>query len=273
MSSFFRKYQGFMVAFFLVALALSVYSSNLSSNDNTSFFGRTILNIFSPPLRAITFLLKGVRDLSGNYIFLLGANKKNLELQKSLDLLIEQNLQFKEVLLENDRLRKLLLLKKRSPVKLVSAEIVGRDPVGWFKTVLINKGTRADIRRNQAVITRQGIVGRILGVAADTAKVLLITDINSSVDALVQRTRARGVVEGRASNLCELKYVSSSDDVRPGDLVITSGLCGIFPKGLTIGRVGRVEKDGFSLFQYVELTPGTKLNKLEEVCILFPERN
>jgi len=273
MSSFFRKYQNFIIASFLFALALSVYSSNLSSNDNTSFFGRTILNIYSPPLRAITFLFKEARQLLSNYILLVGVKKKNLELQKSIDLLLEQNMRMKELLLENNRLRKLLFLKKHSSAKLVSAEIIGRDPIGWFKAVTINKGGRAGIKSNQAVTTHQGIVGRILDVAADTSKVLLITDINSSVDSLVQRTRARGIVEGRASNLCELKYVSSSDDVRPGDLVVTSGLCGIFPKGLTIGKVTHVEKDSFDLFQYVELTPGARLNKLEEVCILFPENN
>ena len=273
MSSFFRKHQNFIVASFLVVFSLSVHSSSVRSNDNTPSFGRIILSAYSPPLRAITSLLKEVRHLLSNYIFLLGVQEKNIELQKSIDQLVEQNMRMKEVLLENNRLRNLLLLKSRSSSKLVSAEIIGRDPMGWFKAVLINKGAGDGIKRNQSVITHQGIVGRTLDVAADTSKVLLITDINSSVDALVQRTRARGIVEGRASDLCELKYVSSSEDVRLGDLVVTSGLCGIFPKGLTIGKVSSVVKDSFDLFQYVELTPGASLNKLEEVCILFPENN
>lgn len=272
MPSFFRKHQNLLIASFLIVLALSIYSSNLVPNDNISFFGRITLNIYSPPLQAIAFILKEVRNLWFDYIFLLGVQKKNLELQKSTDLLVEQNMRMKEVLLENNRLRKLLFLKSRSSTKLVSAEIIGRDSVRWSKAVLINKGRKDYIKRNQAVTTYQGIVGRILAVADGTSKVLLITDINSSVDALVQRTRARGIVEGRASNLCELKYVSSSDDVRLGDLVVTSGLCGIFPKGLTIGKVSRVEKSRFGLFQHVELTPGASLNKLEEVCILFPEK-
>jgi len=270
MSYFFKKYQNLIVASSLFALALSVYSSNIRS-DNPSFFERLILNICSPPLSAIAFLFKETRRVWNEYVFLVGVQKKNLELQRSIDLLIEQNMRMKGLLLENSRLRKLLSLKNRSSVKLVSAEIIGRDPLGWFKTVIINKGISSGIKRNQAVTTHQGLVGRILGVAEDSSKVLLITDINSSVDALVQRTRARGVVEGRASNLCEFKYVSSSEDVRPGDLVVTSGLCDIFPKGLTIGRVSRVEKGGFDLFQHVELIPSARLNRLEEVCVLFPE--
>jgi len=272
MSSFSRKYQNFILASFLVVLALSIHSSSVRSN-NTSSFERIILNAYSPPLRAITFLLKEARHLWSNYIFLLGVQKKNIELQKSIDQLVEQNLRMKEVLFENSRLRNLLFLKRRSSFKLVSAEIIGRDPAGWFKAVLINKGEKDGIKRNQPVIAHRGIVGRTLDVAANTSKVLLLTDINSSIDALVQRTRARGIVEGKASDLCEFKYVSSSEDVRLGDLVVTSGLCGIFPKGLAIGKVTRVMKDSFDLFQYVELTPGTPLNKLEEVCILFPENN
>ncbi len=270
MSSFFRKYQNLIIAVFLVGLAFSIYSSNLKATGNTSFFRRTILSIYSPPLQVVASALSGVKSLWNNYIFLLHVQKENLELKKSLDLLTEQNTQLKELLFENDRLRKLLLLKKRSSVRLITSEIIGRDAVGWFKTVLINKGSSNSIKVGQAVITHRGIVGRTTDVSSGTSKVLLITDINSSVDALVQRTRARGVVEGKTSGLCQLKYISSSDDVMPGDLVIASGLCGVFPKGLPIGRVGRVEKDGFGLFQRVELTPSVNLNKLEEVCILFP---
>lgn len=273
MPSFCRKYQNLLVASFLAVLALSVYLSNLRAVDNTSFFSRTTLNLYSPPLRAIAFLLKKVGHRWDDHIFLLGVQEKNLELQKSLDLLVEQNLRTKEVLSENNRLRKLLSLKEHSSAKLISAEIIGRDPLGWFKTVLINKGASAGIKKNQAVITPQGIVGRILDAADDTAKVLLITDINSSVDALVQRTRARGIVGGRASNLCELKYVSVSDDVGLGDLVVTSGLCGIFSRGLPIGRVGRIEKDSLGLFRHVELTPSASLNRLEEVCVIIAERS
>ncbi len=269
MFSFFRKFQNFIVVFFLVGLALSVYSSNLQATDNPSLLRRTVLSLYSPPLQALSSLSRGVKGIWESYIFLLHTQRKNIILQKSLDMLTEQNTQTKELLLENDRLRKLLSLKNRSSSRLVSAEIIGRDPVGWFKAVLINKGANDAISRSQAVVTHLGAVGRITDVAAHTSKMLLITDINSSVDALVQRTRARGIVEGRASGLCELKYVSSSDDVRPGDLVVTSGLCGIFPKGLPIGNVLRVEKDSVGIFQSVEVVPSVDLNKLEEISILF----
>jgi rod shape-determining protein MreC len=192
-------------------------------------------------------------------------------LRQSLALLTEKTVRSDELSLENARLRYLLLLKEQSPAPLISAEIIGRDAVGWFKTLLINKGRNDSIRKNQAVITHQGVVGRCIEVADGTSKVLLITDINSSVDALVQRTRSRGILQGNGSALCELTFISSADDVQKGDLVVTTGLCGVFPKGLSVGTVTKVEKTPLGLFHYVEVQPSINLNKLEEVSVLLPE--
>jgi rod shape-determining protein MreC len=272
MFSLLRKYQTLIIASFLVGLALSVYSSRHAATDTTPFFRRLFLTAYSPPLMAITFVVKKIRYVWDNYILLVGTQKKNRELQKTVDLLREQTMSLQEVRAENDRLRRLLSLKERLPMRTISAEIIGRDPLEWFKAVLINKGQNDGVKKNQAVTTHQGVVGRTLEVASDCSKVLLITDTNSSVDAMVQRTRARGIVGGRASHLCELQYFASSDDVQRGDLVITSGLCGIFPKGLAVGRVGQVEKDPFGLFRYIELVPSASLNKLEEVSVLLGDQ-
>jgi rod shape-determining protein MreC len=230
-----------------------------------------VLNIYEPPLFAFSFLLRGARSCWDNYISILRVKEENRELRKSLDLLAEQHVHTQELALENARLRNLLLLKEQSPTPLVSAEIIGRDAVGWFKTLLINKGRRDGIQKNHAVITHRGIVGRCIEVADSTSKVLLITDINSSVDALVQRTRSRGVIQGKGSALCELTFISSADDVAAGDLVVTTGLGGVFPKGLAIGTVTKVEKTTLGLFHYVEVEPSITVNKLEEVSLILPE--
>ena len=273
MYSFFKKYRHFIVISFLLACSFISYSSNLTATSDTSFARRTILNIYAPPLRAVSYLFGGVRHFWDNYLALLRVQKENQELRQSLDLLTEQTISTQELLLENARLRKLLLLKEQSPAKPISAEIIGRDAIGWFNTVLINKGKNDAIEKNQPVVTHQGIVGRCIEVSDNASKVLLITDINSSVDALVQRTRSRGIVEGKGSSLCELSFISSADDVAVGDLVVTTGLCGVFPKGLSIGTVSRVEKNNLGLFHYVEVQPSINLNKLEEVSILLPENN
>jgi len=270
MPSFFRKYQYFIILAFLVGLALIVSSSNLRDTSKTSFLRRAILDMYAPPLRAATFFFTGTKRLWNNYVFLLNLRRENRQLRTSLDLLTEQNVQQKELLLENDRLRKLLLLKERSPERLISAEVIGRDAIGWLKTIVINKGENDGVYKDQAVVTHRGIVGRCIEVANSTSRVLLITDINSSVDALVQRTRSRGIVEGTGSGMCELKYVAGTDDIKEGDLVVTAGLCGIFPKGLSIGKVKEYSKKRHELFQSVKIEPSCNLNTLEEVSLLLP---
>ena len=270
MSSFFRKYQLLIIVAFLVGLAFTIYSSNLKATSETSFLRRAIMDTYAPPLRAASFFFTGLKDFWNNYVFLFHLQRENSELRKSLDLLTENTVHMKELLLENERLRKLLSLKERSSARLISAEIIARDAIGGLKTIMINKGTRDLIEKDQAVVTHRGVVGRCIEVSSSTSRVLLITDINSSVDALVQRTRSRGIVEGRGTSLCELKYVANTEDVIIGDLVVTAGLCGIFPKGLPIGTVSRIEQNNFGLFQYIELKPSVDLNKLEEVSVLLP---
>ena len=270
MSSFSRKYQYIIIIAFLAGLALTVSSSNLKDTPPTSFLRRAILDIYAPPLRAMSFLFAGARHLWDDYIFLVHLRQENEQLRTSLDLLTERNVQMNELLLENERLREMLLLKENSPAHIISAEVIGRDALGWFKTILINKGKNDNLYRNQAVVTHQGIVGRCIEVADTTSRVMMITDINSSVDALIQRSRSRGIVEGTGSTMCELKYIAGTDDVEVGDLVVTAGLCGIFPKGLSIGTVKHVEKKPHDLFQSVMLEPSSSLNKLEEVSLLFP---
>jgi len=271
MYSFFKKYQHFILISLFMGCALIGYSSSLKATGDTSLATRTVLNIYEPPLLAFSFLLREARSCWDTYISLVGAQQENEKLRQSLALLTEKTVRSDELDLENERLRKLLLMKERSMSQLLVAEIIGRDAVGWFKTVLINKGSSNAIHKNQAVVTHQGIVGRCIEVAESTSKVLLITDINSSVDAMVQRTRSRGILQGNGSALCELTFISSADDVQKGDLVVTTGLCGVFPKGLSLGTVTRVEKTTLGLFHYVEVEPSINLNKLEEVSIILPE--
>ena len=273
MSSFFRKYQLLILVAFLIGLAFTIYSSSLKTPANTSFLRRAIMDIYAPPLRATSFFFTGIKRFWNNYVFLHNQQRENRELQKALELLKEETVQMQELLLENERLRKLLALKERSSARLISAEIIARDAIGGLKTIMINKGANDLIEKDQAVVTHRGVVGRCIDVAHSSSRVLLITDINSSVDALVQRTRSRGIVEGRGTSLCELNYVANTEDVKVGDLVMTAGLCGIFPKGLPIGTVSRIKQDNSGLFQDIELKPRVDLNKLEEVSILLPAGN
>jgi rod shape-determining protein MreC len=132
---------------------------------------------------------------------------------------------------------------------------------------VIDRGTQDGIVKGSAVLAPEGIVGQVFLASAHAARVLLVSDHNSGVDAIVQRTRAQGIVQGTVDAGCVLKYVKRTEDVQLGDDVITSGLDGIFPKGLPIGRVVEVDKRGRGLFQHAEVKPSVDFDQLEEVLV------
>jgi len=171
--------------------------------------------------------------------------------------------------LASQRLRKLLEMKSEVPHRMLPAKVVGLDPSGWFKTVFINKGTGDGVSRGMAVIASGGIVGRIIGASGRYAKVLLIIDRSSAIDALVQRTRSRGVLEGETSESCRFKYVVRKANIKIEDTVISSGLDGLFPKGLRVGTISEISRPSSGLFQEVKVRPFVDFTILEEVLVIL----
>ncbi len=148
------------------------------------------------------------------------------------------------------------------------AQVVSRDPTNWFKTVLINKGFDAGVTRQATVVTHAGLVGHVMELSGQAAKVLLITDHASRVAVLIQRTRAEGIMGGEGKATLHIDYLSRLADVQVGDVAISSGLGGVFPKGLKVGEVIAVQKQDHGLFQTVEVAPAADLSRLEEVLVL-----
>ncbi|MBW1676612.1 MAG: rod shape-determining protein MreC [Deltaproteobacteria bacterium] len=171
--------------------------------------------------------------------------------------------------LASQRLRKLLEMKSEVPHRMLPAKVVGLDPSGWFKTVFINRGTGDGVSRGMAVIASGGIVGRIIGASGRYAKVLLIIDRSSAIDALVQRTRSRGVLEGETSESCRFKYVVRKANIKIEDTVISSGLDGLFPKGLRVGTISEISRPSSGLFQEVKVRPFVDFTRLEEVLVIL----
>jgi len=134
----------------------------------------------------------------------------------------------------------------------------------------VDRGTRDGVRRNAPVVTSDGVVGRVIEVTPTTARVLLVADSRSAVGVVVQRIRDLGVVEGRNERVLHLKYLSRTSDVQPGDVVVTSGQGGVFPKGLAVGRITRVVREEGELLLEAEVEPAAALDRLEEVLILLP---
>jgi rod shape-determining protein MreC len=252
----------------LLALVFTTLKTRLTSS--TLFFERLVMSAVMPLQEAIDNLVQGVNRFWHGYIDLLHVRSDNIRLRQEADELQGKLHRYEEAFLQQQRLRELLELRSQVVPNPVVAEVVGIDPSQWAEAVTVNKGSHNHLRKDIAVVTHQGLVGRTVEVAPHYTTVLLITDRRSAVDALVQRTRARGIVVGKSRRLCELRYVDFHEDIRVGDVIISSGLGEVYPKGLLIGTVVSVRQKSYGLFHEVEVKPAVDLAKLEEVLVLVP---
>ncbi len=242
---------------------------SITSRYPSHEYGRLSLFIIAPFQDAVSNSFNFLKNIWNNYFRLVAAAEENRSLKKALSAAEARNNFCYEAELSNIRLRHLFDFKKNLTDEVVAAEVIGKDPSAWFQTIIIDKGSADGILKGLPVVASEGIVGQVTDAAVHYSKVLLITDGNSAVDALVQRTRARGLVQGYRSGLCALKYVLRKDDVTSQDIIVTSGLDGVFPKGLRIGYVSKVIRRNSGIFQEVDVTPYTDFEKIEEVLVIL----
>ncbi len=262
------RYRFLLLAIVLMLSSVILYSYNLRQKDSTTFFERSILT-FSAPFQVG---IDGVADFSksiwNDYFWLVDTRQLNIELNKQNQLLHAQLHQVEEVALQNDRLRQLLAFVDALDHPALPAQVIGEDSSTWARTIVIDKGADAGLKNGFPVVAAQGVVGRIIKVAAKSSRVLLISDSSSDVAALIQRTRTRGIAHGLGENL-SIKYASRNADIKVGDLLVTSGMGGVFPKGLPLGVINSVEKQQFGFFQQVEVSPSVNFSYLEEVMVMI----
>jgi rod shape-determining protein MreC len=270
MIDFVKRFRLFLSALVLLLAAFLFFIFQLREEREPSIASRALMQISSPLQERTWGVFSWFRRVGERYVFLSGVEEENQRLRRDLSFLRQENNRLQEDLQSVKRVQKLASLQAQySPT--VVANVFARDLSSWFKTVLVDKGEKEGVSKDMAVAVGEGLVGRVIEVFPNTAKVLLITDPNSAVDVIVQRTRAQGIMEGRVDEFCILKYMKKSDEVQVGDKIITSGLGGIFPKGLLTGTVTKVERKRPGIFQYVEVVPTADLSRLEEVVILNEE--
>jgi len=265
-----RRYRFLLLAIILVLATVFLYSYNLRQKTATTFFERAVLTFAAPFQVSIDGFVDTATGIWQNYLWLVDARQRNLELEQENQELHSQLQQVQEISLQNERLRKLLAFVDDLDRAALPAQIIGEDASNWARTIIIDKGTRAGLRTGLPVVAAQGVVGRIIKTAPGSSRVLLITDASSAVAALIQRTRTRGIARGRGKNL-SIEYALRNADIQAGDLLVTSGMGGVFPKGLPLGLVESVEKDQFGLFQQVKAAPTIDFSLLEEVMVIVGE--
>jgi len=267
------KYGAALLAF--VVLGFCLVFGGLKDSINSSYGERLALKVSAPISKSAALSGLGFRKILDRYLFLVGVEKENEKLRERVAFLEAELAKAKESQLELARLKGLAkILKKFETSSPVVARVIGRPISSWQGVVIIDQGLDAGILPEMPVLGKTrfgeaGVVGQVISVEKNHAKVLLLTDPSSAVDALVQRSRARGLLRGAGKNKCILDYVAAEADVRENDLVVTSGFDALFPKGLLLGKVVRIYPGrSKGLFRPIEVKPAVNLQKIEEVIVL-----
>jgi len=267
-----RRSRKIWISVFLICLALFLLSSNSGLRQPWNPAEQLIVEIAAPFQKLVKQTINLTKDFWSNYFYLIDVRHENRVLKREINSLGRENSRYRELLATQARLRQLLQFKEIIRRPVVAAQVIGLDPTGWFKSVIIDKGKSAGLKLDMPVVNASGVVGRIVSVSTDYAKVLLIIDQNSAVDCLMQRSRDRGMVKGLSSGVCKMDYMAKSSDAVVGDMVITSGMGGIFPKGLPVGKISGVKEGSGELFKEIDVTPSVDFSKLEEVLVIQTKR-
>lgn len=268
MSIFPFDFKKLMIVIVLVAIPLVAINIK-RKEEQLAWFLKPVFITSSFLQNIYTNFSLGVRDTTSLYLNLVDIRTDNRLLKEKLNELEATLSQFQEVKNENDRLTGLLEFKKESPHSLLTARVIGHDILGQHSTLFIDKGSDDGVVPGQAVITPIGVVGSVLNTEKSFSQVLALTDRYSDIDAVIDRSRARGILEGVSPTVCRLKYLQRTDDVQVGDLVLTTGLDHIFPKGFPIGKVTRVEKKDYGITQEVQVEPLVSTFDSEAVFVVL----
>jgi rod shape-determining protein MreC len=259
--------------FLLTVTVLLVVSAGLVASRGgerlrNDTLGRIFLDAMAPVMRVATEV---TRTIGGVWSGITGAFQLRDQVRFLRTELRERKREvarLTEVQLENERLRRLLAFRTTVEEEVVTARVIGADALGVSRSLAIDRGTLDGVRKGAAVLAPEGVVGQVLLAGRHASRLLLITDHNSGVDGVVQRSRAHGIVEGGLGGECGLKFVKRTERLEVGDLVVTSGMDGIFPKGVPIGHIAAIDRRGQGLFQSASVEPTVDFGRLEEVLVV-----
>ena len=272
MIKYLKEYRFYITLFLFLLIPVIALDTTTRAPRDYRFYDRVILAITAPIQTAISWTLEQTVDVYQGYLYLWNVKTQNTRLFEENRKLLGQIASLKEAQNENTRLREILNFQEKLKLETIVARVIAKDVSTEFRAVRINRGEDAGIKKGMAVITYEGVVGRVMRTTASTADVVTILDLLSAVDGVIERSRARGVVEGLTDELCQLKFTLRTDDIQVGDLLLSSGLGGIYPRGVAVGTVSRVKKKQFGISQEVEVKPTVDFTKLEEVMIVADQR-
>lgn len=234
----------------------------------STMFEKLMIDSLAPMQRSITYLKRELTTVFEDYVINVSASKKNKTLHKKISQLNEKIFLYEELAKENIRLKDLMRFGEGISRNKVLAEVVAWDSSSDFKMLRINKGVKHGIKLQSIVVTQDGLVGYVYRMTDNFADILTVLDPNNRIDGIIERTRSHGIIEGFTRGKCVMKYVTRTGPVILNDHVLTSGLGNIYPKGVKIGAVSRIERESYGITQHIEVVPSVDFSRLEEVVVL-----
>jgi rod shape-determining protein MreC len=236
---FWGRFKFVIISAALLLTGLSLFSLYARRDPEGNLLDRAVLEVVGPVQEVVSTIGDAFGSVWRQYFALVYASKKNKELKEQVSILRGQLVRLRELERENKRLRDLLEIQDQINYPLIAAEVVGLDPSNHFRIAILNKGQVDGVEAHMPVMHSDGVVGRIIWSSSHYSKVLFLIDPNSGLDVMIQRTRARGVLQGGNKERLHLRYVPHNQDIVPGDFLVTSGAAGVFPPGFWSARFAR----------------------------------
>src|SRR5579859_3255052 len=275
MESVLGRYRNLIIlmgVLFLQVLGLAMQVKRGNEVEDTRLIRIWAVGALTPFERGLVSIQSSAGNLWHNYFYLRGVRAENRQLKEQIEQMRLQQVRLSEDAAQARRLQTLLSFKEQFVAKTVAAQVIGSSGSDLSRVIYIDKGENSGIGRDMAVITADGIVGKVLMAYPSVSQVLLISDQSSGVGAILEKTRLQGVLRGTANGEVALERVMSDEQVAPGETVMTSGGDQIFPKGLPVGTVTKVS-NGKDLFLNITIKPAANLSKLEEVLVLVEKQD
>ena len=268
--SLFARYQKIIVFLLFMAIMIFIIAFSYKHKEQFAFIENGFNEVASPLTKFLSGVENGVVGF-GDYVMNIGTlSEDNTKLKKNLAAMQMKLADYTETKKENERLTSLLNLRKNEGYSFVAvANIITLDNSNWNRNIRIDRGSKDGVKNGNIVMTEQGLVGRISEVGNSTSNVILITDSQSSVGGRVQRSRDIGIVQGVPSEgSLAMVDIPRNADIRRGDVIMTSGIGGVFPAGIPVGRITSVEGENYGLFRKCSLKTEVDFGKLEEVMVI-----
>jgi len=252
----------------VLALAFFGLSRREYVFEHTSVAERIVIDIMAPVQSGVMSFQRGIGSYVDNYVLNINASKENKSLKTKILDLQNEIFGYQEKIKESERIRELVKYGEELDRKKIIARVVSWDSADDYKVVRINRGVKDGVTIQSVVTSAEGLVGYVWRLTDHFADVITILDANNRVDGVVERLRSHGIVEGYNQGKCIMKYVNRTEPIILNDIVLTAGLGNVYPRGLKIGYISRIERESYGITQHIEITPYVNFSKLEEVIVL-----